>query len=170
VSHLRIEPLARAHDLERFNSGAAELDRWLARFARVADAAGTARSYVLLEDQQVIGYYALAAGPVRAGELPARHARGMPRHPIGVILLPRLAVAEERQGRGYGSLLVADAAERALAAAEVVGARAMIVHARDERAAAFYARFGFLPAPSDPLHLAALIKDLRKTFGSSSDG
>jgi GNAT superfamily N-acetyltransferase len=165
VSSLTIQPLGLGHDLEGFESGASDLDRWLIRFARVADAAGTARSYLLLDDGQVVGYYALVAGSVRAQELPVRHARGMPRHPIGVILLARMAVAVDHQGCGYGSLLLADAAQRALAAAKVIGARAMIVHARDERAAAFYAHFGFLPSPTDPLHLAVLIKDLRKTFG-----
>lgn len=165
-----MQPLGREHDLERFHSGASDLDHWLRSFARVADAAGTARCYLLLEAERVIGYYALAAGSVRAGELPARHARGMPRHPIGVVLLARLAISTEHQGRGYGSVLLADAARRTLAAAEVIGARAMIVHARDESAAAFYARFGFIASPSDPLHLAVLIKDLRKTFAGPSAG
>jgi GNAT superfamily N-acetyltransferase len=68
------------------------------------------------------------------------------------------------QGRGYGSVMLADAAQRALGGAEVVGARALIVHARDQRAAGFYEHFGFVRSPSDPLHLAALMKDLRKTF------
>jgi hypothetical protein len=54
----------------------------------------------------------------------------------------------------------------ALAAATVVGARAFVVHASDQRAAEFYRRFGFVGSPSDPLHLLVLLKDLRKTLGS----
>ncbi len=164
MSAPRVEPLNRAHDTEGFSSGAPELDRWLQRFALIAEAAGTARTYVLVEGKNVLAYYALAAGEVRRQDLPRRHVAGTPRHRIPVILLARLAVASEVQGRGYGSVMLADAAQRALAGAEVVGARALIVHARDQRAAGFYEHFGFVRSPSDPLHLAALMKDLRKTF------
>ena len=163
MSRLRIEPLARTHEIEQFTSGVGELDRWLRRFALMAEAAGTARTYVLAEDERVLGYYALAAASVRRQELTARHASGAP-DPVAVILLARLAVASEEQGRGYGSALLADAAKRALAGAEVIGARALIVHASDERAAAFYERFGFLPSSTDALHLAVLMKDLRTSF------
>ena len=164
MSALRIEPLSRQHHTEEFSSGAPELDRWLQRLALVAEGAGTARTYVLVEDAKVLGYYAMAAGVVRRQDLPRRHAAGTPRHPIPVILLARLAVTTDAHGRGYGSVMLADAAYRAVAAAEVVGARALIVHARDDGAAAFYKRLGFISSPSDPLHLAVLMKDLRKTF------
>ena len=165
MSSLRIAPLERGHRLGAFESGADELDDWLRRFALVADAAGTARTYVLVEDDRVRGYYALAPGAVMRGELPERHAKGMPAHPIGVILLARLAVDRSLQARGYGRALVADAAVRTLHAVDLVGARGMLVHARDETAAAFYERLGFIRSPTDPLHLMVLIKDLRRTFG-----
>ena len=165
MSARRVEPLTRTHDTEAFSSGAPELDRWLARFALVAEATGTARTYVLVEEQTVLAYYALAAASVGRQDLPRRHAAGTPRRPIPVILLARLAVASQVQGLGYGGAMLADAAQRALAGAKVLGARALIVHASDERAAAFYERYGFMPSPSDPLHLTVLMKDLRKTFG-----
>ncbi|MCP9492043.1 MAG: GNAT family N-acetyltransferase [Solirubrobacteraceae bacterium MAG38_C4-C5] len=165
MSDVRIAPLARGHRLDTLDSAAEDLDEWLHRFARTADGAGTARTYVLAEGDRVLGYYALAPGAVARRELPERHARGMPAHPIGVILLARLAVDRSRQAQGYGRALVADAAVRTLQAADIVGARAMLVHARDERAAAFYERLGFARSPTDPLHLIVLIKDLRRTFG-----
>jgi GNAT superfamily N-acetyltransferase len=165
VSELRIAALARDHELDRLDSGAPELDDWLRRFARVADASGTARTYVLTKGKRVVGYYALTPGAVDRSELPARHAKGMPAHPIGVILLARLALDRSWQGQGYGRALVADAAIRTLQAAELVGARAMLVHARDQAAAAFYERLGSSPSPTDPLHLIVLIKDLNRTFG-----
>jgi GNAT superfamily N-acetyltransferase len=162
----RIAPLRRGHRLEAFSSGAEELDDWLRRFARVADAAGTARTYVLAdEDDRVLGYYALTPGAVSRRDLPQRRAQGMPAHPIGVILLARLAVDRSLQGQGYGRALVADAAVRTLQAGDLVGARAMLVHARDDQAAGFYERLGFVRSPTDPLHLIVLIKDLRRTFG-----
>ncbi|MGB0090928.1 MAG: GNAT family N-acetyltransferase [Solirubrobacteraceae bacterium] len=84
-----------------------------------------------------------------------------------MILLARLAVDGSYHGRGLGAVLLADAAQRALAAAEVIGAQAVIVHTSDKRAAVFYEHFGFVRSPSDPLHLAVLMKDLQKTFGPS---
>ena len=164
MSELRIVPLARDHQLDDFDSGAPDLDHWLKRFARVADAAGTARTYVLADGLRVVGYCALTPAAVDRTELPERHARGMPRHPIGVILLARLAIDRSIQGHGYGEALVADAAIRALQAAELIGARALIVHARDDSAAAFYERLGFVRSPTDEHHLTVLIKDLRRTF------
>jgi GNAT superfamily N-acetyltransferase len=164
LTDLRIALLSRDHQLDEFDSGAVELDDWLRRFARMADAAGTARTYVLAGGARVLGYYALTPGAVDRRELPDRHARGVPAHPIGVILLARLAVDRSLQSQGYGRALVADAALRALQAAQLVGARAMLVHARDERAAGFYERLGFTRSPTDGLHLMVLIKDLRRTF------
>jgi GNAT superfamily N-acetyltransferase len=164
LTDLRIAPLARDDRLDEFDSGVAELDDWLRRFARVAGAAGTARTYVLADDRCVLGYYALTPGAVDRQGLPERHARGVPAHPIGVIVLARLAVDRSLQGKGYGRALVADAALRTLQAAELVSARAMLVHARDECAAGFYERLGFTRSPTDALHLMVLIKDLRRTF------
>ncbi len=165
MTNLRLGPLDRAHKLDRFDSGAEELDGWLRRYARIADAAGTARSYVLADGDRVLGYYALTPAAVNRRDLPERHAKGMPAHPIGVILLARLAVDRSLQGQGYGRALMADAAIRTLQAADLVGARALLVHARDERAAAFYERLGFTRSPTDVLHLMVLVKDLRRTFG-----
>jgi GNAT superfamily N-acetyltransferase len=164
LTDLRIAPLARDHQLDEFDSGTAELDDWLRRFARVAAAAETARTYVLANDRGVLGYCALTPGAVARQDLPERHARGMPAHPIGVIVLARLAVDRSLQGQGYGRALVADAALRTLQAAELVSARAMLLHARDERAAGFYERLGFTRSPTDALHLMVLIKDLRRSF------
>ena len=165
MTDLRIGPLSSDHQLDAFDSGADDLDQWLRRFARVADASGTARTYVLAEGGRVLGYYALTPGAVSRLDLPERHARGMPAHPVGVILLARLAVDRSLQGQGYGRALMADAAVRTLQAADLVGARAMLVHARDEPAASFYERLGFIRSPTDALHLMVLIKDLRRTFG-----
>ena len=165
MTDLRIGPLTRDHQLDAFDSGADELDRWLVRFARLADAAGTARTYVLALDTRVVGYDALTPGAVHRRDLPGRHAQGMPAHPIGVILLARLAIDRSHQGQGYGRALMADAAVRTLQAAELVGARATLVHARDEFAAGFYERLGLSRSPTDPLHLMVQIKDLQRTFG-----
>ena len=85
----------------------------------------------------------------------------MPRQPVPVVLVARLAVDATVQGCGVGAFLLADAMRRTLAAADVIAVRAMLVHAKDDAARGFYRRFGFVPSPSDPLHLMLLIKDLR---------
>ena len=167
MSGLRVEPLTRKRELAGFRSGAAELDVWLERFALVAEAAGTARTYLLLDADAVVGYFALAMAQVEPEDLPERHRRGTARYPVPMVLLARLAVAEGRQGQGLGSLLLADAARRSMRAAESVGARGLLVHAADANAAAFHEHFGLVRSPSDPMHLVALMKDLRKTLGGT---
>jgi predicted N-acetyltransferase YhbS len=85
----------------------------------------------------------------------------MPAHPIPVILLARLAVDRRFQGKGLGAGLLKDALLRALNAADAIGIRAVLVHAKDSSATTFYAHFGFAPSPTDPLHLMLLIKDIK---------
>jgi len=114
----------------------------------------------------VVGYYSLSAGSVRKEESPARVAKGLAKHPIGVILLARLAVNRNVRGAGLGKTLLADALTRALTAADAIGARAILVHAIDDEAAAFYRKFGFEPSPLDPKQLMLLMKDLRATLKS----
>lgn len=115
---------------------------------------------------KVVGYYSLSAGSVRKEESPARIAKGLANHPIGVILLARLAVERSERGAGLGKALLFDALSRSLAAADAIGARAILVHAIDDEAAAFYRRFGFEPSPLDPKQLMLLMKDLRATLKS----
>jgi GNAT superfamily N-acetyltransferase len=115
---------------------------------------------------RVVGYYSLSAGSVRKEESHARIAKGLAKHPIGVILLARLAVDRNEHGAGLGKTLLVDALTRALTAADAIGARAILVHAIDEEAASFYKKFGFVPSPLDPKQLVLLMKDLRATLKS----
>jgi GNAT superfamily N-acetyltransferase len=78
------------------------------------------------------------------------------------MLLARLAVSRGAQGRGIGSGLLKDAMLRTIQAADIAGIRALVVHAKDENARLFYEHFGFVPSPSDPLHLYLLVKDIRR--------
>ena len=125
----------------------------------------SARTYDVCRAAHVVGYYSLSAGAVSRGESPARTARGLAKHPIGVILLARLAVDGKEQRTGLGKSLLMDALLRALHAADAIGARAVLVHAIDD-AAAFYRKFGFDPSPLDSKQLMLLMKDLRATSKS----
>ncbi len=156
-----IERLAKSHDLSAFDCGNARLNDWLRRFALANQQSDSARTYVVHRERVVVGYYSLCAGSVRPEEAPGRVSKGLARRPIGVILLARLAVDAREQGRGLGEALLKDALLRILSAAEAIGARAVLVHAIDERARGFYERFGFERSPIDEFELMLLTKDLR---------
>lgn len=160
----RPRPLDPADRLEDFDCGDAELNAWLTRIAPMAHAGRTARVYVVTDDERlVVGYYALAAGEVQREKLPARMRRGAPT-PVAIAILARLAVDRRYQRQCVGLALISDTARRVLDAAELLGIRALVVHAANEEAAAFYRAAGFTPSPSDPLHQAVLVKDLARHY------
>lgn len=162
---LRIEKLHRAHVVETFTCGQPELDRFLIRHAVQAQQANSSQTYVAVSDGEVIGFYTLVAGEVRHADAPERVVKGMPRHPIPLLVLARLAVHSKAQGRGIGAGLLLDVLGRTLQVVDLIGVRALAVHAKDEQAAAFYRHFGFTPSPTDPRHLFMLIKDIRIAAG-----
>src|SRR5216110_32466 len=102
---------------------------------------------------RVVGYYALTAGSVHKHESPQRIAKGLANHPVGVVLLARLAVDVSEQGKGLGKALLFDALKRVEEAADIVGVRAVMVHAIDDAARRFYEYFNFDPSPIDPFQL-----------------
>ena len=157
-----IEKLRPDHELDGFDCGKEELNRFLIRHALGNQRAESAQSYVLAQDRKVVGYYSLAAGAVTHDEATARVRKGQARHPVPVILLARLAVDKTLQGRGIGPALLKDALLRAASAADTIGARALLVHAKDSDARSFYEHFGFEPSPTDPLHLFLIMKDLKQ--------
>jgi predicted N-acetyltransferase YhbS len=105
-------------------------------------AAGTAAVYVAAVDGLVVGYYAIAMASIAQSQAPSRLGRGMP-DPLPVILLARLAVDQGWQGHGNGGRLLVDALRRCVRGGREFGARAVVVDAIDDGAAAFYRPFGF---------------------------
>lgn len=160
------EKLSNEHGLSSFDCRKPPLNDWLKRFALINQQSDAARTYVIHRSGRVVGYYSLTAGSVRKDESPARIGKGLARHPIGVILLARLAVDQTEQGTGVGKTLLADALVRCVEAADSIGARAVLVHAIDDEAARFYRRFGFEPSPLNPNQLMLLMKDVRATLKS----
>jgi GNAT superfamily N-acetyltransferase len=169
VPYSQPEPLGKRHRLGAFECGEPALDDWLRRYARQAQAPGSARVFATTtDDEAVVGYYALAAASVEPEAATARVRKGEPRRPVPVVLLARLAVDRRHQNRGVGRSLLQDAVLRCLRAAESVGVRAMLVHAKHDEARAWYEKYGFEPSPTDPLHLMILIKDLRAFVDSQT--
>jgi GNAT superfamily N-acetyltransferase len=158
---LRIEALAARHQLDGFDCGNPGLNRFLLLDALTNQRANSSRTYVALRGEQVVGFHTLVVGSVSPEQAPERVRKGLARHPIPLMVLARLAVSCEEQGKGLGSGLLKDAIQRTMAAADIAGIRALAVHAKDEEARSFYAHFGFVESPTDPLHLFVLLKDLR---------
>lgn len=139
------------HNVAAFTCGHETLTSWLVDRARGNHASGASKTYVVADDSRdVVGYYCLSAGAIELASAPGPIRRNQP-NPIPVLLLGRLAVHTDWEGHGIGSGLLKDAVLRASQAAQIVGARALMCHAIDEKAKAFYLRRGFVPSPSEPL-------------------
>lgn len=149
-TYARPVPLTPDHQRDSFRSGHSTLDSWLRNRALKNEDSGASRSFVTFPTGHltVSGYYTLAASAVAHDRAPGSVRRNMPQ-PIPVILLGRLAVDERHQGAGLGASLLQDAVLRVAGAAELVGVRALLVHAIDEAAVSFYRHFGFTPSPID---------------------
>src|SRR6266550_9221284 len=149
----RIEKLRCNHQVDPFDCGQEALNRFLVRYAFQNQQAEASQTYVALIGDEIVGFYTLVVAQVEYDDAPQRLGKGLARHPIPLMLLARLAIATNWQGKGLGSGLLKDAMLRTLQAAEIAGIRAMAVHAKDDAAKAFYERFDFVPSPSDPYHL-----------------
>jgi len=141
---VRVERLGDHHEVGVFSCGVKDLDDWLSVHAVDNQRRDLSRTFLLLDDaDRVAGYYALTMGGVRKEALPTRYGRGLPKFDIGMVLLARFAIADERQGQGLGRDLLIEAIERAADAGTHVAARFIAVDPIDEAARAFYAKFGF---------------------------
>ena len=159
-----IEKLRRDQDLSSFDCRNPTLTTWLQKFAWPNQQADSAKTYVACRESRVVGYYALTAGSVHKYESPQRIAKGLANHPVGVVLLARLAVDVSEQGKGLGKALLFDALKRVEEAADIVGVRAVMVHAIDDAARKFYEYFNFDPSPINSFQLMLLLKDVRKAL------
>ena len=161
------EKLTLSHVRRGFACGYAPFDEWLTRYAISNDGSGTSRTFVTTDRGVVKGYYALVAGAVEHDFTPVRAAKAVPQQPIPVIVLSRLAVHKDHQGRGVAKALLRDAFLRVDQAADFVGIRALLVHVKDEAARDFYLRLAeFEESPTDPSHLFLPMAELHKALRS----
>ncbi|MFH1504213.1 MAG: GNAT family N-acetyltransferase [Candidatus Omnitrophota bacterium] len=157
--------LEKHHAVDTFDCGIESLNEYLIKFAYVNNQNRSSRTYITSIKEKVIGYYTLAPGAVVKEDAPERIAQGLARHPVPVIILARLAVDKTKQGVGIGAGLLKDAFLRIVSAADIIGGRAVLVHAKNNSAKAFYKKFGFEQSPIDSLHLFLLLKDIKKVLG-----
>lgn len=152
------------HDRSGFDCGVPELNEYLRSFAHQHRRKGVSAVYVLVDSASpavVLGFYTLSAAQADHDWLEEPERRRLPRHPVPCFRMGRLACRADRQGSGLGRLLVGCAVERCLRAAEEVGAYALIVDAKNDRARAFYAHYGFTSFRDRPLMLYLPLRRLR---------
>ena len=153
------EPIQNNHDTSRFDCGNPLLNDWLKRRALANHLGGATRCYVVTEVNAVVAYYALSAGAVATSLATGNVKRNMP-DPIPVLVLARLAIDQRCKAQGLGKALLKDAVQRAMRVARDVGVRALLVHAIDESAEAFYLKHGFSASPVAPHTLMLRLPEL----------
>lgn len=141
------------HDVSLFSCKHESLTEWLKEKGLKNSQSGSSKTYVVCTEGglSVIGYYALAAGAITNSEEATRSIRRNSPKPIPVIVLGRLAVHSQYEGQGIGKGLLKEAILRSKEAANLIGAKALLCHAIDEEAKAFYLKHGFVESPIQPL-------------------
>ena len=159
-----VQPISREHDCSAFDCGKQPLNDFLQKYALMNRSLGIAQTFVATMPGSLIvdGYYCVSAGAVAFKNLPATLAKRLPRYPIPVGHIGKLAVTLARQRRGLGEMLLFDAFERIVKASDFVGIHAVEVWAKDDDAKEFYLKYGFNEVLDDRLHLYVSMKTLKK--------
>lgn len=141
---IRILAIREEHRREEFDCGVEALNTYLRRYARQNHEKNIARTYVAVgEAKQVLGYYSLASASIEFESLPEDYAKRLPKYPVPAVRIARLAVSKTAQGKGLGERLLVDALKRILAVSAEVGVHLILVDAKNDKARAFYQRYGF---------------------------
>ena len=156
-----VRKLTPADSVALFDCGQPALNQFLQRYALVNQKAHSAQTYVCCLGTQVVGFYSLSVGSVDVADAPTRVAKGLARYPVPVMILARLAVSLDHQGKGLGRALLKDALLRTAQAADLAGIRCLVVHAKDDTARQWYASWEFESSPTDGYHLYLLLKDIK---------
>ncbi|MEK7832003.1 MAG: GNAT family N-acetyltransferase [Acidobacteriota bacterium] len=157
---MRIAPLSAGFDRSQFDCGEADLNEYLKNFAGQHSRKNQSRTFIAVEESsnRIWGYYTLSSASIAVEVVP----ENLPRHPIPVALLGRLAIDLEKRGQGLGSILLADAIQRVVTISEQIGVYAIVVDALHEQARNFYLHFGFRELLDNPLHLFLSLKAAKK--------
>jgi predicted N-acetyltransferase YhbS len=149
------------HERGTFDCNIASLNDFLKKYALQNQKKGAAVTYVATRGKRVVGYYTLAYGAIAFEAATEDIKKGLGKYPIPVMLLARLAVDVSEKGTGLGKALLKDALSRTLKALDIAGLRAVLVHAKDDAAKAFYEHYGFQSSATKPYHLMLKLDDLK---------
>ncbi len=165
------EAIARHHDRKAFDCGDAELNAFLVRYARQSHEKGGAKTFLAIdaEDGAVLGFYSLSPASVLYKRTPESVRKGLAHHDVPVIRLARLAVDRRVQGQGLGGQLLLAAGRRALRAAAVAGGVALLIDAKNEGVAGWYAGYGAIPLTDAPLSLLLPFATLQAALAATGN-
>jgi len=164
------EPIDKQHDRESFNCGEEALNEYLCRYARKSHEQGGAKTFLAIDDadnKTVLGFYSLSPASVDYARTPETVRRGLARHEVPGFRLARLAVDRRMQGQGLGGQLLLAAGRRCLLAATEVGGVVLVIDAKNERAAGWYASYGAVPLLDAPLTLLLLLATIEAALKKS---
>lgn len=150
------EPIRKTHDREAFDCGDETLNEFLRRYARKSHERGGAKTFLAVDDadkKTILGFYSLSPASVEYARTPEIARHGLARHDVPGFRLARLAVDRRWQGQGIGGQLLLAAGRRCLLAAAEVGGVVLVIDAKNERVAAWYASYGAVPLLDAPLTL-----------------
>jgi len=161
---LVIEALGRHHDRTGFSCGVAALDGYLQRQASQDIRRRVAQVFVSVGNTpgKIIGYYSLSAASFEKDRLPPALAKRLPHYPVPAVVLGRLAVDREQQGRRLGETLLLDAIRRVVRASATIAVYAIIVDAKSEGTQTFYERYGFVAFAGNPRRLFLPVETFEK--------
>ncbi len=156
----RVESLGPGHDRQGFSCGVLELDFYIRELAGQDVKRKLAAAFVLTSDgKSIAGYYTLSAHAIDASELPAEVSKRLPRLPVPVTLLGRMAISQLLRGKGLGEFILVNALERALMGSRQVASWAVIVDAK-AGSRDFYLKYSFAPLPHSPHRLFLTMKTI----------
>ena len=166
TTRLRLEPLGPAHDRAAFSCGVEALDNYLRKQAGQDIKKRAAVAFVLTPDgKTVAGYYTLSQYAVQLDAIPDEIAAKLPKYPfVPATLIGRLAVSSQFRGQRLGELLLMDALNRCLSGSKQVASAVVIVDTKDDSAAAFYKKYGFIELPKTPKRLFLPMATIEKLF------
>ena len=159
--------LEKHHNKVSFDCDIPQLNKYISEQAGQDMKRNMAITYVLteLDSDDVIGYYTLSSANIELKNLSEQEIKKLPRYPLlPATLIGRLAVDIKYQGKGIGELLLIHALKISLETSSKIAAAAVIVDAKNDRAAQFYQHFGFIRFPSAPSKLYLLIETVRKLY------
>lgn len=171
----REEPISKKHDREAFDCGEEALNEFLRRYARKSHERGGAKTFLAIDDadadnKAILGFYSLSPASVDYDQTPEIVRRGLARHDVPGFRLARLAVDRRFQGKGLGGQLLLAAGRRCLLAAEEVGGVVLVIDAKNERAAGWYAGYGAVPLLDAPLTLLLPLATIEAALRKAGKG
>lgn len=164
------EPISKRHDRDAFDCGEEPLNEFLRKHARKSHEAGGAKTFLAIDDadgKKILGFYSLSPASIEYARTPDIVKKGLGRYDVPAFRLARLAVVRALQGQGLGGQLLLAAGRRCLLAAEQVGGVVLVIDAKNDNVAKWYAGYGALPLVDAPLTLLLPLATIQAALGAA---